>query len=76
MVVLTEGGVVGLTKEVAAGAAVAVGVKVEVGEGVIGAGVSVVVGVGLDCCTTSRVGPTIFGRSNTLAPTRTSTEGS
>jgi hypothetical protein len=35
---LTEGGVVGLTKEVAVGAAVAVGVKVEVGEGVTGVG--------------------------------------
>ena len=49
MVALPEGGVVGLTKEVAVGATVAVGVKVEVGEGVIGAGVSVVAGVGLDC---------------------------
>jgi hypothetical protein len=36
----------------------------------------VLVGVGLDCRTTSTIGPTILGRFNTLAPTRTSTEGS
>jgi hypothetical protein len=67
---------------IAVGTAVAIGGSeagegvMGVGEGVMGAGAAVLVGVGLDCITTSTVGPTIFGRSNTLAPTRISTEGS
>jgi len=60
---------------VAVGKAVGEGV-LGVGEGVIGADVAVFVGIGLDGVTTWTVGPKIFGRSNTLAPTRISTEGS
>lgn len=61
-------------KGVSVGTAVATGA--DVGEGVIGSDVGVLVGVGLDGVTTWTVGPKIFGRSNTLAPTRISTEGS
>lgn len=66
---------------IAVGTAVAIGVSevdegaVGVGEGVIGVDVAVLVGVGLAGGTTWTVDPKIFGRSNTLAPTRISTEG-
>ena len=74
---------------IAVGIAVAIGVSeagkdamgvgegvMAVGEGVMGVDVSVLVGVGLDSVTTWTIGPRIFGRSNTVSPTRISTDGS
>lgn len=80
---------IGVMEGIAVGMAVAIGVPevgddaagvgegvTGVGEGVIGVEVAVLVGVGVDCVTTWTGGPTILGRSNTLASTRISTEGS